>query len=187
MSYQCNLLLPESKWLWWHKHWMKTWNISRKFHWIWFCVFQNISPVALRMTCHFKFKQRAECYLSYICNDGPMHWSLWSSWQDWQGFPYQGLVTPYGVGNLSQLYFKFNNDLCWRDLNQCCSLCPSDAIWWHRSGSTLAQLMVWCLMASSHYLNQLGPMKITRRKFHKRYLSHKSLTLASKLLTWNFI
>ena len=34
------------------------------------------------------------------------------------------------------------------------SLWPSDAIWWQRSGSTLAQVMVCCLMAPSHYLNQ---------------------------------
>ena len=34
------------------------------------------------------------------------------------------------------------------------SLCPSDAMWRHRSGSTLAQVMAWCLMAPSHYLNQ---------------------------------
>ena len=34
------------------------------------------------------------------------------------------------------------------------SLWPSDAIWWHRSGSTLAQVMPCCLMAPSHYLNQ---------------------------------
>ena len=31
---------------------------------------------------------------------------------------------------------------------------PSDAIWRKRSGSTLAQVMVCCLMAPSHYLNQ---------------------------------
>ena len=43
----------------------------------------------------------------------------------------------------------------------CCfvinSLWPSDTIWWHRSGSTLAQVMACCLMALSmlsHYLNQ---------------------------------
>ena len=30
----------------------------------------------------------------------------------------------------------------------------SDAIWRHRSGSTLAQVMACCLMAPSHYLNQ---------------------------------
>ena len=30
----------------------------------------------------------------------------------------------------------------------------SDAIWRRRSGSTLAQVMAWCLTAPSHYLNQ---------------------------------
>ena len=34
------------------------------------------------------------------------------------------------------------------------SLRPSDAIWWHRSGSTLAQVMACCLTAPRHYLNQ---------------------------------
>ena len=34
------------------------------------------------------------------------------------------------------------------------SLRPSDAIWRHRSGSILAQLMACCLTAPSHYLNQ---------------------------------
>ena len=34
------------------------------------------------------------------------------------------------------------------------SLWPSDMIWWQRSGSTLVQVMVCCLTASSHYLNQ---------------------------------
>ena len=34
------------------------------------------------------------------------------------------------------------------------SLWPSDAIWWQRSGSTLAQVMAWSLQAPSHYLNQ---------------------------------
>ena len=34
------------------------------------------------------------------------------------------------------------------------SLRPNNPIWWHRSGSTLAQVMACCLMAPSHYLNQ---------------------------------
>ena len=34
------------------------------------------------------------------------------------------------------------------------SLRPSDTIWRHRSGSTLAQVMACCLKAPSHYLNQ---------------------------------
>ena len=33
-------------------------------------------------------------------------------------------------------------------------LWPCDAIWCHRSGSTLAQVMTCCLTAPSHYLNQ---------------------------------
>ena len=31
---------------------------------------------------------------------------------------------------------------------------PSDAIWWHKSGSTLAQVMPRCLTAPSYYLDQ---------------------------------
>ena len=34
------------------------------------------------------------------------------------------------------------------------SLWPSDAIWGHGSGSTLAQVMAWCRQATSHYLSQ---------------------------------
>ena len=34
------------------------------------------------------------------------------------------------------------------------SLWPSDTIWPHKSGSTLAQVMACCLTAPSHYLNQ---------------------------------
>ena len=43
-------------------------------------------------------------------------------------------------------------------VQSCCntvnSLWPSDAIWQHRSGSTVVQVMACCLMAPSHYLNQ---------------------------------
>ena len=34
------------------------------------------------------------------------------------------------------------------------SFWPSDAIWWQRSGSKLALVMAFCLMAPSHYQNQ---------------------------------
>ena len=34
------------------------------------------------------------------------------------------------------------------------SLWPNDTIWWHKSGSTLAQVMACCLTTPSHYLNQ---------------------------------
>ena len=34
------------------------------------------------------------------------------------------------------------------------SLWPTDTIWWHRSVSTLAQIMAWCHQAPSPYLTQ---------------------------------
>ena len=34
------------------------------------------------------------------------------------------------------------------------SLWPIYTIWGHKSGSTLAQVMAWCLMAPNHYLNR---------------------------------
>ena len=34
------------------------------------------------------------------------------------------------------------------------SLCPNDTIWWHRSRSTLTQVMACCLNTPSHNLNQ---------------------------------
>ena len=34
------------------------------------------------------------------------------------------------------------------------TLWPSDLIWWHKSGWTLAEVMACCLTAPSHYLNQ---------------------------------
>ena len=62
------------------------------------------------------------------------------------------------------------------------SLWRSDAIWGHRTGSTLAQVMAWCLMAPSHYLNQCwciisrvlhhslnsSPPRQNRRQFGRR-------------------
>ena len=49
-----------------------------------------------------------------------------------------------------------NNISIYRELilNWFNSLWPSDAMWRHRSGSTLAQVMACCLTAPSHYLNQ---------------------------------
>ena len=47
-----------------------------------------------------------------------------------------------------------------------------DAIWWHRSGTTLVQVMACCLMASSHYLNwcwlyhQWGSVAFTWEQSH---------------------
>ena len=45
------------------------------------------------------------------------------------------------------------------------SLGPSDAIWRHRSGSTLAQVMACCLTAPSHYLTQCW-LIISKAQWH---------------------
>ena len=54
---------------------------------------------------------------------------------------------------------------------------PNDMIWQQRSGSTLAQVMAYCLMAPRNYLYQWW------MQFHKRYLSHQSLKSVWKSLT----
>ena len=55
-----------------------------------------------------------------------------------------GEVTWLEAGNIDQQQEQFYFNSLW----------PSDAIWQHRAGSTLAQVVVCCLMAPSHYLNQ---------------------------------
>ena len=51
----------------------------------------------------------------------------------------------------SNTYTRYHKITAYDYLN---SLGPSDAIWWQRSGSTLAQVMACSLTAPSHYLNQ---------------------------------
>ena len=71
------------------------------------------------------------------------------------------------------------------------SLWPSDTIWRHESGSTLAQVMACCLTAPSHYLNQCWLIIsgvqwhsciIVQGQFHKRCLNHQSLKSIWKYL-----
>ena len=69
------------------------------------------------------------------------------------------------------------------------SLGPSDAIWWQRSGSPLAQVMAWCLTAPSHYLKQCW-LIISEGEWHSskgKFTSHPSLKLSGKLGTYNFM
>ena len=54
-------------------------------------------------------------------------------------------------------------------------LWSGDDIWSFRSGSTLVQLMAWCLMAPSHYLNQCwsiirrDPERLIWGSFHRNW------------------
>ena len=55
---------------------------------------------------------------------------------------------------LKQNTSTFQENHCMATCLKMNSLRPSDAIWWHRSVSTLAQVMACCPTAPSHYLNQ---------------------------------
>ena len=72
--------------------------------------------------------------------------------RDCQGV--QGSTGTRGVGRVSQAYRRLSKHSLPASTNLINSLWPGDAIWWHRSGSTLAQVMACCLTAPSHYLNQ---------------------------------
>ena len=65
------------------------------------------------------------------------------------GTLYRGVCAPHCV--IAGDNCQFFSPSTYRWVN---SLWPSDAIWRHRSGSTLALVMACCLKAPSHYLNQ---------------------------------
>ena len=56
------------------------------------------------------------------------------------------------ISTLSMLHHRGTPWNIWHQLIN--SLWPSDAIWPHRSGSTLAKVMACCLTVPSHYQNQ---------------------------------
>ena len=60
------------------------------------------------------------------------------------------------------------------------SLKPSDAIWRHKSGSTLPQVMTCCLTAPSHYQNQcwliISSLKPLISQGRVTYITLKTLT-----------
>ena len=65
------------------------------------------------------------------------------------------------------------------------SLWPMDAIQQHRSGSTLVQVMAWCLMAPCHYLNQCWLIisgfvwHSYKDQYHKMYTSYQFINKAN--------
>ena len=56
------------------------------------------------------------------------------------------------------------------------SLWPSDAVWWQRSGPTLAQVMACCLTALSHYPHQSSARSCG---IHLRATSQEMLKISS--------
>ena len=63
-------------------------------------------------------------------------------------------------------------------------LYPSDAIWDHRTWSTLVQVMAWCLRAPSHYLNQCW-LTMKSGHIHLRACLFSKSSLARLQEFWN--
>ena len=89
----------------------------------------------------------------------------WISLHVWSGFFGSTCVMPgFDIQNSKKCLGQpscFSLDLACTELNEAIikqvlvnSLGPSNAIWWQKTGSTLAQVMACCLTAPSHYLNQ---------------------------------
>ena len=62
---------------------------------------------------------------------------------------------------------------------------PSDGIWWHRSDSTLAQVMACYMMGPSHYLNQIW-FFICGVLWHSiERISEEVLKISIHIMCWN--
>ena len=64
------------------------------------------------------------------------------------------------------------------------SLWPSDTIWRHKYGSTLAQVMACCLTAPSHYLNQCWLIISKASSIHLSEILQEIQRLSDTEITW---
>ena len=64
----------------------------------------------------------------------------------------QEIIFSWQIPNVNSYYFSYDDVMTWNTfyINP---LWSSGAIWWLRSGSTLAQIMACCLTVPNHYLN----------------------------------
>ena len=86
-----------------------------------------------------------------VNTDKDTKWNMYAMMATFSGYPlsYDRLINDGFGQDCTQL------TAIALELLKCCINClrPSDAIWRQRTGSTLDWIMVWCLMAQSHYLH----------------------------------
>ena len=97
------------------------------------------------------------------------------------------VMTQWGTENLYATNAKWNMPYPVTSLLN--SLWPSNNIWWHISGSKLAQVMACCLKAQSHYLRQCWhhqrwSVLQTWEQFHRKCSKTFSVTCVQKLHFW---
>ena len=66
------------------------------------------------------------------------------------------------------------------------SLWHSYAIWRHKSGSTLLQVMAWCLTAPSHSPNLCWLINITTQRHSRRVIPQQSITKKTLKISFKF-
>ena len=121
--------------------------------------------------CHDK-KQQISRTISYGWESHQMfNWVIRATkyWLNIQNWKCQNILHDF-------LFFCWYNLININAFEIINSLAPSDAIWWQKSGSTLAQVMACCLTAQSHYLNQCWLIN-TKVLWHPRALSWEDLKI----------
>ena len=116
-------------------------DLYQRSHAVYQETLSSVTHGSLELGGWFTKKVPSYQYRKYYCGDKTVERSSYLH----NGTSYTGKMTSlYWISAL--VFFYVNESIK--------SVWPSDAIWWHRSGSTLAQVMACCLMAPSHYLNQ---------------------------------
>ena len=100
----------------------------------WWCVWPYDKWILLTKGHRFNLKEDKHIPISQLIS-----WLL-MAWRHQEPWHQQAWYWP----NLHGIFHHLLSNSLW----------PSAAIWWHRPGSTLAQVMAWCHQAASHYLNQ---------------------------------
>ena len=115
------------------------WNVTHK---------RNKQPIlALRVVC-------------FVANAFPKDFSSFDkcvSFGKWQPVIREQFIDHIYMDRPKLTWTTEPSTMATQDFRQHClfnSLWPSYVVWWHRTESTLAQVMACCLMAPSHYLNQ---------------------------------
>ena len=104
-----------------------------------------------------------------------MGWSIDMEWRGCEssihGHAIDFCMTMVGGGRMYQVVIGMTPDISMLSTYLVSfsfdSLWPSNAMWWHRSGSTLAQVLACCLMEPNHFPNQL-------LNYHQRSLWYSS-------------
>ena len=129
-------------------------------------------------------KGDSETGKSWIRNHAPTHETI-RPWFSFALLQVHRNMSPRPHVYISIWYEHTNNSRCiMRDILPSNSLGPSDVIWRQRSGSTLGQVMAYCLTAPSHYLNQcwLIISKVGWLSFEGKFTR-----AASAINHWNYL